>query len=215
MKIAIVGSGNMGGGLGKLWAKAGHEVIFSYSRNPDKLQQLAVAAGNQANFGDTKEAVAKSHIVMLAVGVSALEEVIAAAGSLDGKIVITCISGLQPDFTGQTIGLATNLETSVAEQVQQLAPNAAVVEAFNITFADIIGSESRDFRGDRPSVSYCGDSVDAKKTVAQLIEDCEYEAIDAGLLSVARSLETLATAWVQFAVASQLFPNLGLKALRR
>jgi len=56
MKIAIVGSGNMGGGLGKLWAKAGHEVIFPYSRNPDKLQQLAVAAGNQATFGDAKEA---------------------------------------------------------------------------------------------------------------------------------------------------------------
>ncbi|HBB34590.1 MAG TPA: hypothetical protein DDZ80_13205 [Cyanobacteria bacterium UBA8803] len=54
MKIAIVGSGNMGGGLGKLWAKAGHEVVFSYSRNPDKLQQLAVAAGNQATVDNIK-----------------------------------------------------------------------------------------------------------------------------------------------------------------
>jgi 8-hydroxy-5-deazaflavin:NADPH oxidoreductase len=215
MKIAIVGSGNMGGGLGKLWAKAGHEIVFSYSRNPDKLQQLAVAAGNQATVGDMKEAVAKSQVVMLAIGVSALEEVISTVGSLDGKVVITCVSGLQPDFTGQTIGLATNLKVSVAERVQQLAPNAAVVEAFNITFADIIASESRDFGGDRPSVFYCGNDSDAKKTVAQLIEDCEYEAIDAGMLIVARSLETLATAWVQFAVASQLFPNLGLKALRR
>jgi 8-hydroxy-5-deazaflavin:NADPH oxidoreductase len=215
MKIAIVGSGNMGGGLGKLWAKAGHEVIFSYSRNPDKLRQLAVAAGNQATVGDIKEAVSKSQVVMLAVEVSALEEVMSTIGSLDGKIVITCVSGLQPDFTGQTIGLATNLEISVAEKVQQLAPNADVVEAFNITFADIIASESRDFGGDRPSIFYCGDDLAAKKTVAQLIEDCEYEAIDAGMLIVARSLETLATAWVQFAVASQLFPNLGLKALRR
>jgi 8-hydroxy-5-deazaflavin:NADPH oxidoreductase len=215
MKIAIVGSGSMGGGLGKLWAKAGHEVIFSYSRNPDKLQQLAVAASNQATVGDTKEAVAKSQVVMLAVGVASLEEVMSAVGSLDGKIVITCVSGLQPDFTGQTIGLATNLEISVAEKVQQLAPNAAVVEAFNITFADIIASESRNFGGDRPSIFYCGNDSDAKKTVAQLIEDCEYEAIDAGMLIVARSLETLATAWVQFSVASQLFPNLGLKALRR
>jgi len=215
MKIAIVGSGNMGGGLGKLWAKAGHEVVFSYFRNPDKLQQLAIAASNQATVGDVKEAVAKSQVVMLAVGVSALEEVMSAVGSLDGKIAITCVSGLQPDFTGQTIGLATNLEISVAEKVQQVAPNAAVVEAFNTTFADTIASESRDFEGDRPSIFYCGDDLDAKKTVAQLIEDCGYEAIDAGTLIVARSLETLATAWVQFAVASQLFPNLGLKALRR
>jgi 8-hydroxy-5-deazaflavin:NADPH oxidoreductase len=215
MKIAIVGSGNMGGGLGKLWAKAGHEVIFSYSRNPDKLQQLAVEAGNQAKVGDAKEAVANSQVVMLAVGALSLAEVMSVVGSLDGKIVITCISGLQPDFTGQTIGLATNLEISAAEKVQQLAPNAAVVEAFNVTFAEIIASESRDFGGDRPSIFYCGNDSDAKKTVAQLIEDCGYGAIDAGVLMVARSLETLATAWVQFAVASQLFPNLGLKALRR
>lgn len=215
MKIAIVGAGNMGGGLGKLWAKAGHEVVFSYSRDLDKLQQLAAAAGNQAKVADVKEAVAQSQIVMLAVGVSALETVMSEVGILDGKIIITCVSGLQPDFTGQTIGLATNLEISVAEKVQQLAPSAAVVEAFNITFADIIASESRDFGGDRPSIFYCGDDLEAKKTVAQLIEDCGYEAIDAGRLIVARSLETLATAWVQFAVASQLFPNLGLKALRR
>lgn len=215
MKIAIVGSGNMGGGLGKLWAKAGHEVNFSYSRNPDKLQQLAVAAGNQAKVSDTREAVENSQVVMLAVGVSTLAEAMSAVGSLDSKIVITCVSGLQPDFTGQTIGLATNLEISVAEKVQQLAPNAAVVEAFNITFAEIIASESRDFGGDYSSIFYCGNDLDAKKTVAQLIEDCGYEAIDAGMLIVARSLETLATAWVQFAVASQLFPNLGLKALRR
>ncbi|NJR51142.1 MAG: hypothetical protein HC780_17755 [Leptolyngbyaceae cyanobacterium CSU_1_3] len=75
--------------------------------------------------------------------------------------------------------------------------------------------QSQGVWGDRPSIFYCGDDSDAKKTVAQLIEDCEYEAIDTGLLIVARSLETLAAAWVQFAVASQLFPNLGLKALRR
>jgi len=53
-----------------------------------------------------------------------LEEVIHAAGSLDGKIVITCVSRIQPDFTGQTIGLATDLKFSAAESIQQLLPNA-------------------------------------------------------------------------------------------
>ncbi|MEP0913630.1 hypothetical protein NDI45_22195 [Leptolyngbya sp. GB1-A1] len=48
-----------------------------------------------------------------------------------------------------------------------------------------------------------------------VIEQCGYKAIDAGVLVVARSLETLSTAWVQFAVASQLFSNLGLKVQRR
>ncbi|MCP6758378.1 MAG: NAD(P)-binding domain-containing protein [Fischerella sp. CENA71] len=215
MKIGVVGSGNMGGGLGKIWAKAGHQVIFSYSRDEKKLRQLAASVGDNAKAGTPEEAVYQSDVVMLAVWVPSLEEVIRATGSLDGKIIITCVSGLQPDFTGQKIGIATDLKTSVAEIIQQFAPKAKVVEAFNITFAEVIGSNSRQFGSDRPSIFYCGDDAEAKKVVAGLIEECGYEAVDAGELVVARSLETLATAWVQFAVASKLFPNLGLKALRR
>jgi 8-hydroxy-5-deazaflavin:NADPH oxidoreductase len=214
MKIGIIGAGNMGAGLGKLWAKAGHEVVFSYSRDQNKLLELATAAGATAKAGTIQEAAAQD-IILLAVWLPALEEVIHAAGSLDGKIVITCVSGLQPDFTGQTIGLATDLKSSVAEVIQKLLPNAKVVEAFNTTFAEIIASDSRQFGADFPSVFYCGDDVEAKQVAAHLIEDCGYQAVDAGNLLVARTLETLATAWVQFAVASQLFPNLGLKALQR
>jgi hypothetical protein len=215
MKIGIIGAGNMGAALGRIWAKAGHHVIFSYSRDEEKLRQLAASAGETAKVGTPQAAVTHSDIILLAVWLPSLEDVIHTAGSLDGKIVITCVSGLQPDFTGQTIGLPTNLKISIAETIQQLAPNAKVVEAFNITFAEVIASESRQFGSDRPSIFYCGDDSGAKKLVAGLVEACGYEAVDAGALSVARSLETLATAWVQFSVASQLFPNLGLKALRR
>jgi 8-hydroxy-5-deazaflavin:NADPH oxidoreductase len=215
MNIGIIGSGKMGSGLGKIWAKAGHQVIFSYSRDDLKLRQLAASAGETAKFGTPEVAVAQSDVIVLAVWAPTLEEVFRSAGSLDGKIIITCVSALQPDFTGQTIGLATDLKISVAETIQQLAPKAKVVEAFNTTFAEIIASDSRQFGDDHPSIFYCGDDADAKAIVAILIEECGYEAVDAGKLIVARSLETLATAWVQFAVASQLFPNLGLKALLR
>ncbi|MCV3214672.1 NAD(P)-binding domain-containing protein [Plectonema radiosum NIES-515] len=215
MNIGIIGSGNMGGGLGKIWAKAGHQIIFSYSRDESKLHQLAASAGKTAKVGTPEVAVAESDVIVLAVWAPSLEEVFRTTGSLDGKIIITCVSALQPDFTGQTIGLATDLKISVAETIQQLAPKAKVVEAFNTTFAEIIASDSRQFGDDRPSIFYCGDDADAKAIVAGLISECGYDAIDAGKLITARSLETLATAWVQFAVASQLFPNLGLKALGR
>jgi 8-hydroxy-5-deazaflavin:NADPH oxidoreductase len=214
MQIGIIGAGNMGAGLGKLWAEAGHQVVFSYSRDEEKLRELAASAGMRATAGTIQEAAAQE-VVLLAVWLPAVAEVIQAVGSLEGKIVITCVSGLQPDFTGKTIGLATDLKISIAETIQQLAPNARVVEAFNTTFAEIIASDSRQFGINFPSVFYCGDDVEAKQVVAGLIADCGYEAINVGNLFVARTLETLATAWVQFAVASQLFPNLGLKALRR
>ncbi|TAG11970.1 MAG: hypothetical protein EAZ39_31465 [Oscillatoriales cyanobacterium] len=86
----------MGAGLGKLWAKAGHEVVFSYSRDRNKLLELATAAGATAKAGTIQEAAAQD-IILLAVWLPALEEVIHAAGSLDGKIVITCVSGIQPE----------------------------------------------------------------------------------------------------------------------
>ncbi|MCC3428203.1 MAG: NAD(P)-binding domain-containing protein, partial [Microcoleus sp. PH2017_01_SCD_O_A] len=83
-KIGIIGAGNMGAGLGKLWAKAGHEVVFSYSRDRNKLLELATAAGATAKAGTIQEAAAQD-IILLAVWLPALEEVIHAAGSLDGK----------------------------------------------------------------------------------------------------------------------------------
>jgi len=214
MKIGVIRAGNMGAGLGKLWAKAGHEVVFSYSRDENKLLELATAAGATAKAGTIQEAAAQD-IILIAVWLPALKEVIHTAGSLDGKIVITCVSGIQPDFSGQTIGLSTDLKISVAETIQELVPNAKVVEAFNTTFAEIIASDSRQFGADFPSVFYCGDDTEAKQIAASLIEDCGYKAVNAGNLLVARTLETLASAWVQFAVTSQLFPNLGLKALQR
>jgi len=215
MKIGIIGAGNMGSGLGRIWAKAGHQVIFSYSRDPKKLQELVMMAGKNASVGTPQEAVAKSEVILLAVWVPSLETIIREIDSWEGKVIITCVSGLKPDFTGETIGIKTDLGISVAEMIQQLVPSARVVEAFNTTFAEIVASDSRRFGEDNPSILYCGDDNEAKQTVAALVEACGYEAVDAGNLKVARSLETLATAWVQFAVASGLFPNLGLKALRR
>jgi 8-hydroxy-5-deazaflavin:NADPH oxidoreductase len=215
MKIGIIGAGNMGAALGKIWAKAGHQVIFSYSRDENKLRQLAASAGETAKAGTLQEAVTQSDVILFAVWLPSLEDIIHSIEPLDGKIIITCVSGLQPDFTGQTIGLPTDLKISVAETIQQLAPSTKVVEAFNTTFAEVIASDSRQFGSDFPSIFYCGDDIEAKQIVASLIKECGYEAIDAGKLTVARTLETLATAWVQFAVASQLFPNLGLKALQR
>ncbi len=215
MNIGIIGSGHMGSALGTLWAQQGHQVIFSYSRDLAKLQATAAAAGNSAKVGTPAEAIASSEVILIAVPPSVLEEVLSSLDSLDNKIVITCMSGLKPDFTGQTMGLATDLTLSVAERLAQLAPGANVVEAFNITFAEIIASESRQFGDRQPSVFYCGDDAAAKAIIAQLIADCGYDPVDAGGLIVARSLETLATAWVQFAVVGGFFPNLGLSALRR
>ncbi|TFI54866.1 transmembrane reductase oxidoreductase [Mastigocladus laminosus UU774] len=215
MNIGMSGSGNMGSAMGKLWARQGHQVMFSYSRDPKKLEAIAKSAGANARTGTTAEAARFGEVIMLTVQYAVLEDALNAAGSLDGKVVITCVSGLQPDFQGQTLELPTELTSSVAEQIAQLAPGAKVVEAFNLTFAELLQTAVSQLGAERPSLLYCGDDANAKAIAAALIEECGYDAIDAGGLIKARSIEALASIWVQTAVVTGLFPNTGLKILRR
>jgi 8-hydroxy-5-deazaflavin:NADPH oxidoreductase len=212
MKIGIIGAGKMGSALGKIWVQQGHQVLLSYSRDLAQLHQLADSIGaksatptDAANFGD---------VIMLAVPYPALHEILTTV-LLENKIVITCVSGLKPDFEGNTVGLPSELQTSVAEEIARSVPGAKVVEAFNTTFAEILQSDSRDFNGQRPSVLFCGEDRAAKEVVATLIKDCGYDAIDVGTLQVARTLETFATVWVQMAAVSQTFPNVAIKVLQR
>jgi len=215
VNIGIIGSGNMGRALGKIWSNKGHKVLFSYSREPNNLRALVDSIAPSALVGTPAEAAQFGEVIFLAVPWVAVEDALSAAGSLDGKVVITCVSPLKPDFEGLTTGLTAFLEISAAETIAQLAPTAKVVEAFNLTFAEILESESRQFGSEQASVFYCGDDEQAKHVTAELIKESGYEAIDAGPLKTARTLESLATIWVQMAVVTGMFPNVGLKVLRR
>lgn len=215
MNIAVVGCGVMGAGLGRAWARAGHRVMFSHSRDPEKPAAVAAGVPN-ATAGSVPEAVAFGDAVLLAVGypiLPAAAELIADGAA--GKPVITCVSGLRPDFDGNSVGLATDLTVSVAEQVAGRLGGALVVEAFNVTFAEIIAAGTAEFGEGRPTVFVCGDDTAAKRLASHLVADAGFEPVDAGRLKVARTLETLATAWVQFAVAANLFPYAGLRCVRR
>lgn len=194
MNIAIIGSGNMGAALGSIWVRSGHTVRFAFSRSPEKLAALAEAAGHGATVATVDDAVRASDVLFISVWPTELHQVFATPAAWVGKIVVTCSSGLRPDFTGQTVGLPTALVESIAETIAALAPAAHIVEAFNLTFAETLKSPDRDFGGQRPTVCYCGDAPAAKAAAHALIEAAGYEALDAGGLRTARALETLATA---------------------
>lgn len=211
MKIGIIGSGNMGAALGKRWASNGHEVFFSYSTSPEKLQELA-QFNERTQSGTVAQAAAFGEVIMLAVPPTTLTEVLAAPDLFAYKLLVSCVSGLRPDFTGNTVGLPTSLTESMAEQIAHRLPTTRVVEAFNITFSQLIDEQI--FTGKAPGIFYCSDHSDVKDTVCRLIQDAGYEPINAGTLLTARSLETMASAWVQFAVVSGLFPRLGIHVLK-
>src|SRR6516225_6466653 len=97
MKIGIIGSGNMGGCLGKLWSRAGHDVMFSFTRDPRALEAAAAAAGGRS--GAVVDAAQFGDVVLVAVPWAAIDVALNdVAAALAGKIVISCNNPLKPDL---------------------------------------------------------------------------------------------------------------------
>lgn len=215
MRIGIVGAGHMGSALACRWVRAGHSVSLSFNRDPALLDALAKALGPNASVAPPREAVATADVVLLSVPFDALDDAVAAIGGLsDAKPLITTVSPYAADFTGETVNLLSRIGThSAAEEIASRLPSLHVVEAFNLTFADLLAQNPQPFGDKRPTVPLCGDDAAAKILVAGLVEDADLVPLDVGNLRVARVLEPMATAWVQLAVGSGLFPMAGLSLL--
>jgi 8-hydroxy-5-deazaflavin:NADPH oxidoreductase len=210
MKIGIIGSGNVGSALGKIWGKNGHEIRFS-SRNPEKLKALAESIGKNASYSLPLEAAKFGEVIALAVPWGQAENAIKSAGSLEGKILIDCTNPLKPDYSGLAVGGTT----SAAEEVARLAPGAKVIKAFHTTFAALMQSESRMFGDINPTGFYCGDDAAAKAVVANLIQETGLEPLDVGPLANARYLEPLAMLMINLGFAQKMGTNIAIKLLRR
>ena len=210
MKIAVIGTGNVGGVLGTRWAQKGHQVVFG-SRDPEgeKAQHLVAGAGPNASAASTADAASASDIVVFATPWSVTERTIISAGDLTGKIVVDCTNPLKPGFAGLDVGF----DTSGGEQVAAWAAGARTVKAFNTTGSGNMQDPLYD--GEPITMFICGDDVESKQTVAALAADLGFEVVDVGALSAARLLEPLAMLWISLAYAHGLGPNFALKLVRR
>src|SRR5438477_2230383 len=120
MRIGILGSGLMGAKLGTIWARAGHEVVFSYARSEQKLKMLARDAKGKARAGAPREAAQEADAVLLAVHWSRIEDVLNHAGDLAGKVVVTCSLPMNEDNTE----LVAAHGSSGAEELAKMIPKA-------------------------------------------------------------------------------------------
>jgi 8-hydroxy-5-deazaflavin:NADPH oxidoreductase len=186
MRIGILGSGLMGGKLGTIFARAGHEVVFSYSHSAKKLDDLASDAGATASAGSPADAARNADAVLLAVHWSRVDDVLRQAGDLADKVVVTCSLPMNADDTD----LAIAHTSSGAEELAKKIPNARIVSAFGTVPSEVLFSIfQKRARKNRPSLIYFGDDRKAKKVARRLINDVGFEPIDAGPLSIARYTE--------------------------
>ncbi|MGH6837370.1 MAG: NADPH-dependent F420 reductase [Methylocella sp.] len=105
MRISILGAGNVGGTLGRAWARKGHEVFFGIpDPHAPKIQELLRIVGSKARAGTVADAAAAGEVIALATPWPATKGAIEAAGNLEGKVVVDCTNPLKPDITGLALG---------------------------------------------------------------------------------------------------------------
>ena len=196
MRIGILGSGLMGSKLGTIFARAGHEVVFSYARSEKKLKRLARNAKGKARAGTPREAAEGADAVLLAVHWSRMDDVLTQAGDLSHTVVVSCSLPMNADDSALVVAHTS----SGAEELAKRLPTARFVSAFNTVPSEVlfdVYAARRKAR--RPSLVYCGDDRRAKNVAARLIRDAGFEPVDAGPLRSARFTEPFALLVAQLA----------------
>ena len=173
MKVGIVGAGRIGGGIARQFVGAGHEVLLSFSRDPQSLERLAAEIGPSATTGSPAEAVGFGEVVVISVPWNTWPEALAQMGSLAGKIVI--------DTTNQfgAPPLPAAGETAAHFNAGRL-PGARYTKSFN-TLTSAFQAQAASRPGDEKVVQWlCGDEAEAKQVVAGLITDAGFVPVDLG-----------------------------------
>ncbi|MBJ9992665.1 NAD(P)-binding domain-containing protein [Paenibacillus sp. S28] len=165
MQIGVIGTGHMGGTLGKKWAAEGHEVMFG-TRDPhhERIQALLQESGPQAQAGTVREAAAFGEVILLAVMADEVERVLAEAGALAGKILINCTNR----FDGQSADI----------EVRRLAQESRVVRAFHTLTWEVLAQPR--YEEGNATVYISGEDAEAKDTVARLSRDIGLDPVDVG-----------------------------------
>lgn len=209
MKIAILGTGNVGQALAMGWLRTGHRVIFG-SREPggEKATALQVAFQGKVGIQVPAAAAVEAEVIVLAVPWNTVETVVKDLGDLGGKVLIDATNPIGPGFQ-----LAVGKETSGAEQIQSWATHAHVVKAFNTTGTENMLDPIYD--GQAITMFICGDDRAAKASVKQLAEDLGFAVADTGALATARYLEPLAMVWIHLALVQKQGRDIALRLVKR
>lgn len=198
----------MGGKLGTIFARAGHDVVFSYARTEQKLKTLAREAKGKARAGTPGDAARGSDVLLVAVHWSRVDDVLQQAGDVSGKVIISCSLPMNADDTGLVVAHTS----SGAEELARKVPQARVVSAFGTVPSEVLFDVFKARRkASRPSLIYCGDDGKSKRVAARLIRDVGFDPVDAGPLRMARYTEPFTLLIAQLAYEGAKGPELAYR----
>lgn len=211
MKIAFIGSGNVGAPLADHLQRLGHDVTLATNSEKSESVQRAVELNKNLQVAKLKPAVESAEVVFLTVPFSAVEGVLRDVGDeLKGKILVDCTNPVGP-------GLSHGLKSmqSASEFIQTRCPDIKVVKAFTIYGFENFQNSAFPGYNVAPAMLFCGNDAAAKKTVAGLITQLGWEPVDVGGIVQALHLEHMTLLWVRMVRAEGHSPHLVWAALRR
>lgn len=187
MKIGILGAGMIGGTVGRLWAEAGHEVMFGV-RHPARLDSLIAGIGGKARAGSALEAVHQTDVVLAAVPFRAWHGVAGEIVAELGDKVVLDATVPDPPRDGAFGDAALARLDGVAFAVAPLLPRAKLVRAFSTVMWTTLGSEAHR-AGDRIGIPLAGDDAGALALASRLVTDAGFDPVVVGPLSEARRFD--------------------------
>jgi predicted dinucleotide-binding enzyme len=187
MRIAIIGSGRIGGTVGKLWAKAGHQVRYS-SRHPENLDALVSETGPNGSRSSIEEALAYGEVVLISIPYGLLEDFGARYGQhLAGKIVLET-GNPYPERDGNAARQVIDSGLGTGHWSAQWLPGTRLVRAFNSVWDRTLAREAHR-NPPRVGVPLASDDAQAMEVAAGLVRDAGFDPVLVGPLAQAREFD--------------------------
>jgi len=205
-RIGIIGSGHIGGTIGGLWIKKGHQVAFS-SRHPDELKPMVAELGSLARAGTVEEAIAFGDILFIAVPYSAVPQIGKDySAAMKGKVMLDACNAVST----RDGAVAEEVEQNgIGVTTQKYFPGVRIVRAFN-TMSYMIFAREANRPDPKLAIPIAGDDPQAVQIAAGLVRDAGFDPVVVGKLADARRFQRGQPGYGQSVSATELKQKLSL-----
>lgn len=205
MKIAIIGTGNVGSALATKWSKAGHEILLGV-KDPEHFKGKALLNNQRTSVHSVEEAVSGAEVILIATPATAAIDVANSLGDTSGKVIIDAMNTVR--------GRGEEGYTNTADALVEHTATNALVKCFNTTgFNNMLDTA---YHGHHIDAFMCGDNTDAKAVVRQLALDAGFaECYDVGGNDKFQLMEQFAFFWINLAMMQGQGREIGFKLFKR
>lgn len=204
MRIAIIGTGNVGGALASKWAHAGHQVTLGV-RNTTEFKGKELLNEKNISVAEIEEAVRKSDVILIAAVPQATTDIVKLMGDVSGKVIIDTMNSVRtkPDGFNNSF-----------EALKALAKSAEIVKCFNSVGFNVMADTN--FNGTKADMYMAGSSEPAKEVAKQLALDAGFEnCYNFGGDDKVALLEQFALSWINLAMMQGQGREMIFKLLKR